>query len=648
LAKRLLGAIYSRGIVTIALLTMLVSLAVFFWPAPTLMDRFEWRTVDWRFHRRHQRAPLTPHPDIVIVEVDEESIRKKGIWPWGRGEFAELTQRLDEAGARAIIFDIFFVDPAREDAEGDAALVRATAVAGNVYHAGFALRGDEPAEEVSSIPVDPVWAEAQVLPGRGLDAIASLHRFVALAGPASELATAARGVGFIDVMDTGDGVYRLALPVGMCEGKLYPSLAVVVAADLAAVSPDRVKVVLGQGTWIGDAYAIPIDRGGYAAINFVGPDHTFPYVPAWKVTAQAGELTEEEKLPADTFRDKLVLISMTAAGQYDLRATPYGSFFHGVEIQANILDNILLGRFLQQLEPERTGLIIIFVSLAMGLGFSLLRPVQASAFGLLLLWAHNALAGWAFNDHNLIVPMVPPSLAIVLALISLLTYRVLVEERQSYRVHEVFAHFAPPPVVRELERAGTEGIISGERRDITVLFSDLRHFTRATGNMQPEDVVSLLNRYFSLMHEVIWEFGGTLDKFIGDELMALFNVPLAQPDHTLLAVRCAVEMQRRIHSLSGEWAFYGMPELAAGMGIASGEAVVGCMGSPGRVQYTAVGVTVNLAARLEELSKQLKAQIVISQSVWEQVKEEVRTEPLAPAMLQGFDEPVQAYKVIIE
>ncbi len=205
--------------------------------------------------------------------------------------------------------------------------------------------------------------------------------------------------------------------------------------------------------------------------------------------------------------------------------------------------------------------------------------------------------------------------------------------------------FVPESIVDRVVDADPASLLTGQRRVVTVVFADLRGFTGASENMPPEDAVELLNRFFLFVQEVIFEFEGTLDKYMGDGLMAFFNAPVEQHDHALRAVQTAVHMQRRIKANAAEWDFLGMPNLAAGVGISTGEAVVGYVGTGERMQYTAIGSNVNLASRLEGLNKDLDTDILISQSTLELVADQIVSEAVGPVDVRGFMEPVQIYSV---
>jgi len=636
----------------IAAACTLVMIAADFWRPMTMLDRMELRTVDWRFH---YRGPLAPHSDIVLVAVDEESIGKVGMWPWSRAVFAELTERLNAAGARAIIYDIFFVERDPDSAEDDDLFVAAVAAAGNVYLAGVAhdmesagsanpQSGDQDASDAQSTTgpgragIEQYgWSQTEIAPGRGLLAWAKLHNFADLTYPFPKLASAAQGVGYTALWQTGDGVFRYTPAVAQCRGYLHASLPVKVAADLLGIPPDEVTVRLGQRIALGEQTSIPLDRGGWTTINFMGKEKTYPHFPAWQFLqpSPAGSTLN--------LQDKIVLVIVTAKGLLDVRASPFGDQLTGGEVQATILDNILTQRHLQRLLPEQRLLVLVFIGLYTGLIFAFLPTAPALGYSLSLLLVYNWLGMWAFAYRGMIVDLFVPTVTGVITILALVSYRLLREESQRSRAHQTLSRFVPAQIVSQLMEDQAAQTLQGQRRVVSVLFCDLRNFTAASERLKPEATVTLLNRYFALMHEVIWEFEGTLDKFLGDGLMAFFNAPMDQPDHALRAVQTAIEMQRRIEFNRAEWEFCGWPQLAAGIGISTGEAVVGYITSRERMQYTAIGAQVNLASRLEELTKELGAEILISETTYQLVKDAVETEFKGNIAVHGFAEEVRIY-----
>ncbi len=627
--------------VGLALICTVVMLAAFFTPGMTLLDKLECRTVDWRFRHRGVRAPTA---DIIIVAVDEESIGQAGKWPWPRRRFAKLTERLAAAGARAIVYDVFFVEPDDSPGgeKGDEAFVAATREAGQVYHATFGYTPPQTgAAAESSAPelTEYAWAQVEIMAGRGLNTLATFYELPALIFPFPALAQASAGLGFTDVVDGGDGVFRYVTPVARYGEQLYPSLGLAVAANVLGVDADKIIINPGQSIDLGDRRYVPIDRGGRMAVNFTGPNRTYRYLSAHKLLGTGSSAAHYN------LEDTIAIVGVTAPGLYDLRACPFGGVMNGVEIQANIIDNLINAHFLKQVAPEKMALLIVSMGMTVGAMFALVTTWWAVSYALGILVGYNLLCTWAFASRGLIIDMLAPSLTALLTLLVMLIYKLAVEERQRHRARQALSHFVPAQIVSQLVEEEALTTLRGQRRVVSVLFCDLRNFTPASERLAPEDTVNLLNRYFQLMHEVIWEFGGTLDKFLGDALMAFFNAPLSQADHALLAVRSAIEMQRRIRFNQAEWEFYGMPQMQAGIGISTGEALVGCVSSQARMQYTVIGSHVNLASRLEELTKQFEEDILISEATYQQVRESVEAQMVGEVTVRGFAEPVKVYGV---
>ncbi len=634
--------------VLIAAACTLVMLVAAFWPQVTMLDRMELRTVDWRFHLR---GPLQPHPDIVLVAVDEASLHSVGKWPWSRTVFARLTRKLTAAGVQAIVYDVFFIEP-EPDLAGDETFAEALARADNVYLAGFAA-GPEQAgayganlsveEMASGAQAEPLrhwaWSEATVNRGEGLLRWAGIYQLPDLTYPFARLAGAAEGLGYTCLVQGADGIFRYTAPIGYFRHRLYPSLPLAVAAGLLGARPGQISVDFGHNIRLDDQHTVPLDRWGRMVINFAGKQKTYPHLPAWQILDESKDAAQLE------LEDKIVIVAVTAAGLHDVRASPFGGLLAGGEIQATILDNILTQRFLVPVPPEKMLLILPFVGLAIALLFALLPTRQALLLALGVVAAYDWFSIWVFAHWSLIVPMFAPTLTGLVTILVLVSYRLLLEERQRSQARETLSHFVPTQIVSQLMEDEAAQILQGQRRIVSCLFCDLRDFTAASEQLAPEATVNLLNRYFTLMHEVIWEFDGTLDKLMGDGLMAFFNAPLEQPDHARRAVQAAIEMQRRIKFNRAEWEFCGWGELAAGIGIATGPAVVGYITARDRMQYTAIGAQVNLAARLEELTRELDAKILVSEDTWQLVKDTVITNDEGSVQVRGFAEEVNVYSV---
>jgi adenylate cyclase len=623
-------------------------LGLYFWPAGTLLDRFEWRTVDWRFHVRGEQKPDTTDHRIIIVAVDEDSIATEGRWPWPRRTFANLVDKLNRAQARRIVFDVFFTerDESRDGPTSDAALVAATQRGGNVFHAGFIYQPSRTSG--ASVPAavqERAWDAVHVRRAGGLASVAGLIEPAGVMLPLVPLATAARGFGVANVLDSGDGVYRHLVPLIRYEGKLYPSVALALAADWLQVPPDQVKVTPGREINLGGLRRLPLDMHGRFLIDFLGGDRTFDYVSVAQVLARSD--AENRK----AFRDAIVLIGVTAPGIYDLRACPFDTVYNGVEAEASAIDAILSGRFIRQPSPLVTGLLILAFIPLYGLLLPRLRTAAMTPLALTAVAAYPWLGVMLFTRYRMLLDIVNPTLAMLGSLVVILVLRLLVEERRRHQVQTVLRYFVPPELVGRLVEEEALTTMRGERRDISVLFADLRNFTATAEALAPEDTVTFLNRYFGLMHEVIWEHEGTLDKYMGDEIMVFYNAPVAQADHARRAVMTAIDMQRRIMANQAEWEYLQVPGLAAGIGIATGQAVVGYVGSAvgsanARMQYTVIGQTVNLASRLQTLCKALGCRILISDDAYRAVADIVAAQDLGELPITGFAHPIRVWHVL--
>ncbi len=605
------------------------------------LRRLELQTVDARFLAR---GPQGTSGQVVIVEVDDESLRELGAsrWPWPRSLQARLVRRLQRAGARAIAFDILFPEPDAEPA-ADGELAEAAADSGRVFHALAAVtvrEGPEVGGDVAPELERFALEGAQVEPAHGFAGTAVLREFGAVIGPAPALAATCRGAGFVDITPSVDGLYRRFPPVIVQSNNLYPSLPVALAMDALQVPAADVSVLPGRRVQLGQRRTIPLDGAGNCIIDFRGPPGTFQHFSA------ADVLHDPPRVPATGLRDKIVLIGVTATGLYDVRPTPYGATFEGVEILANALDGILMGRALREPAPEVAVGVTVALCLLIGLLISRTRAAVYWPGCLLLPVGYNIAALWLFGAHRLMVPMATPTLGMLLATLVAGGHRLFTLEQTLARLQGILGTFLPRELAGGITDQDLAPMLTGELREVTVLFADLRGFTAASARLGPERSVALLNRYFALMHEGIQQFGGTVDKFVGDELMAVWNAPTEQIDHAHLAVAAAVELQKRVELRHDEWEFYGMPELRACAGVATGQAIVGYLGSGERMQYTAVGDTVNLASRLENLAKDLEVPILISEKAHRLVSDMVETTARGCFELRGIDGECPAYEVL--
>jgi adenylate cyclase len=586
------------------------------------------------------RGKQRPDPRIVVCAVDGESVHQLGRWPWRRKRVAALIDRLKADGAKVIAMDVVFSDPSPRDADydlsaDDPVLAAAIEKANNVVLGYYFRREriDRNAETLEREVYNEVEGESPPVPSRpGVEANLPLF------------AKAAINQGFFSYERESGVLRHYALAIRYGKG-YYPPLALratelfLGGQGLALASRSGVVEVK-----LADRRVLA-DEQGRLWVSYRGPAKTFPTIPAWKVLAG--------KAAPGTFRDKLVFIGVTETGAGDVQSTPFGSEIPGVEVHANVADNLLTGRYIRD-----TGLLVGISLLAMALlalavALFVLRTarhrVGAAAAALLVLgWPLLSYA--AFLTRGWHLQVVAPVLAGVLALVLSLRVRVAAEEERAQRIRQTFEHYVSGPVVEEMIRHPERVKLGGERREMTVLFSDIRGFTSISETLDPEALVRLLNEFFTPMTRLVLENGGTLDKYMGDALMAFFGAPLAQPDHAARACRAALAMRDELVRLNEGWHRDGKlpPHLTLGIGIGlnSGEMSVGNVGSEVVFGYTVIGDNVNLGSRIEGLNKDYGTQILVSEFTARAAGKDFLFCELDSVRVKGKQKPVGIHELL--
>ena len=650
----------------IALAVSILTLAIWF-AAPPLLTRADLTLYDQHFLVRGAREG---NPDVAIVAIDEASLRAVGRWPWSRKVMAELMERLDAAGVAAVGVDIIFNEPeqsgelraarllrerlgARADARLRAemdALVResdndtrfATAVRASgrvVLPSLFSLAPSPPtaAPERQGQPFKSALTSFREYDARGVFPPLNAD---AIALPIPPLLAAAASLGHVNMQADFDGTTRWEALVIEYRGYYYPSLALETVRLAAGLEPFAMKVDFGQAVELGDL-AIPTDGRARILVDYAGPTHTFVHHSAADVLAG--------RVPADRLQKRIVFVGATAEGTYDLRVTPYTPVLPGVEKHANVAANILEGRFITRppwvelFEAAATFLLPLMLASVL----PRLRPFTSFGVTIIIGAALVVAVDLAFRQ-GLWLPIVYPSLALGLTFVGVTVFRFLTEERQRMFTKRAFQQYVSPEVVDRIIADPTALQFGGEIRNLTVLFTDIRGFTTFSESHDPHDVVAALREHLTRLTECVLTAGGTLDKYIGDAVMAIFGAPVHQPDHAVRACRAALRMAEAAADLNAKWTAEGKEPLNIGVGINTGDMVVGNLGSEQVFSYTVTGDAVNLAARAESLNKDYAAAkaVIITEYTYEAAKDAIEARPLGEVKVKGKTKPVLIYELV--
>jgi len=588
----------------------------------------EWKTWDWR--TKFLTQPEKASPDLVLVLIDQASLdfyAPQGItWPWPRQMYAAFLDFLTQGGAKAVIIDLILSEPSSYGVEDDLLLAEAIRRNGHTFlSAGFSLN-----PPVSDEPPDPILKKFSLKEIKNRKAAVIETRSAIL--PLREFLEGARGLGNVLFSPDADAIFRRLPLYCRFEGMIFPSLPLAVAQDIRE-----------EKLWINR-----LDREGKLVLHFFGPAGTYKsyslasLINSW-VQIQHGQ---QPQVKPDEFRNKIVFLATSAPGLLDLRPTPVSSVTPGVEIQATALDNLLQGRAIG-FPPRALSLVVfLFFGLISGLIVSLLVKIIWQSLGLIIILAGPWIAGTLAFRQGFWLEIVPAEMAALTSFILAALLNYSLEGRERRFIKNVFRHYLSPEIIDRIIANPALLRLGGEEREITSFFSDIAGFSSLAEKLSPADLVKWLNEYLSVMTDIILEEGGTLDKYEGDAIIAFWNAPLDQPDHALRACRAAVRCQQELVRLNPEWqSRFGQP-VRMRIGINSGLAVVGNMGSKRRFDYTAMGDTVNLASRLEGAGKFYGVSILISEFTFEQAEAELVVRPVDVVRVVGKTQPVKIYELL--
>lgn len=631
---------------------------------PVLLQSLDNRLTDTMFRFRGNQPTSNA---IVIIDIDNSSLAALGQWPWPRNKVSELTEKIGSARPKAILFDIVFAEPDRtspqklipqliphlsETSRQELTLLQNQ----NLFNYDLTL-GDTLARLPSvlgyALSLDAVNQKGATKPFPSanihLNPSSISHNDVNyIHGESGILNTPdvaqAETEGFFNIFPDQSGTIRKAPLLMYYDGLPYPSLALE-GFRLGSATQD-ITIDLGRkqnrskhpiiAIRIKDQ-TIDTDEQGQLSINFRGPTRTFTYVSALDILNGS---------KAELLSNKYVLIGTSAEGLYDLRTSPFSTIIPGVEIQANILDNLIVGDpmvYDTYSEIFITYAIVILGGLGLSAILAYSTPLAGGLGGSFCLLATCVLSYNVLFLHNRIIGITYPLITISLIFLGVTLFNFFYEGRKKRQITNAFKRYVSPKIVKQVTLNPEALSLSGENRYLTVFFSDIKNFTVISEALPPEQLSGLMNEYLTAMSDIILEHEGTVDKFIGDAIMAIWGAPIDVEHQEVQAVSAALESLERLEILRAEWLEQGLPDVGIRIGLNSGEMRVGNFGSQTRFDYTVIGDNVNLAARLEGLSKNYGTDILISQTTKQAVEEHFFCRYIDTVRVKGKDIPVRIY-----
>ncbi|MBN1560002.1 adenylate/guanylate cyclase domain-containing protein [candidate division KSB1 bacterium] len=621
--------LHSKPVFAVLIIIGSVFLARFFTVFPAV-ESLQLKTIDSFFKLRGPVQP--PDTSIVIVGIDDNSLNGLAEkWPFPGSYYGRLVKNLVKAGARAIVFDIEFFETNAREPQQDFNLSDAIKEAHNVILAGKIIyETGKYGVEHENVLRPNAWLLESGAPWGTVNSIEDTDGFLRRY--------------FLFLEYKGDVHYPLAIEA--YKYLVQPTIP-------TEANRSGAEFILGE-------QRIPKIDANTMMINYRGPaETTFATYSFADILDDANfELVDdsdtdvlEHHLTWGTFKDKIVFVGAVAEELYDKKFTPFYSYkgkhvkMAGVETHANALSTIMRGDFIKKIDPFIDYIILIVLVVLAALSIIYLKPLVASLLIFLEIALLRIIAYGIFLHHGLIMDVTMPLIGVLFSYVSGLVFTIVTERREKVRIRRIFQHYMSPTIVNQMLDSGRLPEFGGERRDLTVLFSDIRKFSNFSEKYEPEFVVKRLSDYLTQMVDIIFKNNGTLDKFVGDEIMALFGAPYYFADHAERACFTAVEMLEKLRLLQKKMAAENSDYFDIGIGINSGNALVGNLGSKQIFDYTVIGNEINLGARLESANKIYQTQILISENTYQQAKDKIIAREIDFVRVVGINKPLRIYEL---
>jgi len=625
-----------------------------------IRERLDWIIYDIRLNSSLSSNPPQSE-DIVIIDMDERSLTEQGRWPWSRLKMAALINKLGEAGVVVTSLDISFPEPqenpatqviqllkqdgvsesdldhlidAQQSLDADGAL--AEAVAGYDVVPGYLFIND--GDSKGALP-HPVQTNSEI-PAKSWG-LFSARGFLA---SIPEITEAAASSGFYSVLEDDDGTLRRYNMLFEYKGELYSSLALETLRLFLFI--DQINLFgsqEGRDVAIEEIqlaqYKIPVDQHGQMLIPFRGRSGQFLTISATDVL--------EGRVEKEQLEGKIAFIGSTAKAVFDFRSTPVQAQFPGLEVHPTVVQGVLDGDV--KYKPWWGAAITFILILITGVLFSLILPFfNAPAVlgtSVVYLAGYTALNQWLWITADFALDSIILFSLVISLSLGLFVYGFISERFARLQVTDMFGQYVPPELVSQMSESPQNALsFEGDRRDMTVLFADIRSFTSISEGMEPAELKDMLNRYFTPMTKIIFDNKGTIDKYIGDLVMSFWGAPLLDPDHAYNAVQAALEMQEETARLQPLFSAMGYPKIEIGIGLNSGDMNVGNMGSEYRRAYTVLGDNVNLGSRVEGLTKFYGAKILVGENTYKSCVNQYVFCPVDKVQVKGKEDPVMLYE----
>ncbi|MDP8263534.1 MAG: adenylate/guanylate cyclase domain-containing protein [Candidatus Ancaeobacter aquaticus] len=626
-----------QGIVT----AVAVFLVVVLLDHTSFLQTFEFKTYDWRC--RVLSDSDKAGRNIVLFYIDQASIdhyaNNEGInWPWPRGMYKPVVDFCMQGGAAALVFDMLYTETSSFGSEDDEDFAQSIKEYGAAYFAFFGSKKEKKNENDKSLFIDKGALNVQGIEN------SDLIEYFSYTPPIKELLKATKGVGNVAGEPDQDGVFRRAPIVSRIDKNVFPFLAFAPYKTLLSADSLRYR---DEVLSVGDRN-IPVDRQGRMIIRYYGSAGCYKAFSIGDIIQSAVRIQSGLKpiYESSIVKDKIVFVGCSAPGLMDLRVTPFSSIYPGAEVHATVLDNILQRDFIREMPKEVVYAISLLIALIIGIIVYSLQSVRVICVLISMVLVLFVSIDMLLFKYGVLFEMMAPLMCFFITVMVSSIINYATEGRNKRKIKQAFQQYSSPIVVNEILKYPEKLKLGGERKELTVFFSDIAGFTTISERMEPEKLVDILNEYLNEVGDVILSYAGTVDKFLGDAVMALWGAPLSQNDHAARACYAALDCQKMLLVLNESLKQRELPELNTRIGISSGIVLVGNMGSHKRFDYTVIGDTVNLGARLESANKIYGSKIMISQRTRELAGDTIEARELDLVKVKGKNKPIRVYELL--